>query len=810
MITIKKINTSVYFLFISLFLGINTLSIYAQNGTSDSLSNVNSIPLSEITFKYDQLLNDLQKLEEKSQIPYSIIKIDSSYNKFYSKLDSLSNKMLLDSQNLSRMRIKILEAEWESYKVKIYDWQVAIAEHNRSLEAHNDTLQVKLLIWQNSLNTALEKEAPEEILNRITSSLDSIQKTKLIVSNIDAYLIKTQDQLINAQAKVNTVLDYLEKISAQNRDQLFVLDSSPAWNWKLAKSGQGYWEELSTNWSDQKRILIIFLDDSSWQFLFHFITFLVLIWFFHFLQKKYSKVDFPGEDQRIKLAKTSITNPNTSAIIMGLMLSIYHYNDAPDVVYTLLTIVVSIPIILLFPKYISIKSQSFLYFVLAVYILQEIQQLFIIDSLLNRIIQLIKAAVIIYIISIALRNQAAKKDGIGNTYWKWLVKYLAPLFLIISIASIISNVFGAYQLSELLITGVIDACTYAIIFMVFGIIISSVFIIILRSKAASSLKKFTKDNLKFEHRVSGIIYLYILFLWIKRSLTGFQLIDPIINIYNEFVGLFWIVGGVKISIGGILSFVVVLIVTFLLARLIKELINDQVIPVKNSGRGLPNAFSMVIRYMIVTLGVYIALSSAGINLSEFGMVAGALGVGLGFGLQNILHNLVSGLIVSFERPVHVGDTVEVDQLQGVVTEIGVRSSKIRTFDGSEVILPNGNLLSNQVINWTLTDQKRRLEIKIRTNFDANPRDVIGLLKKEILTHDNVLPEPEPLCLFEGYGDSALNFRVLFWVHYNVGLSTKSELALAIYDRLKEKNIEAPIPQQRLLYQNSNNTTNNPL
>ena len=115
-----------------------------------------------------------------------------------------------------------------------------------------------------------------------------------------------------------------------------------------------------------------------------------------------------------------------------------------------------------------------------------------------------------------------------------------------------------------------------------------------------------------------------------------------------------------------------------------------------------------------------------------------------------------------------------------------------------------------MINWTLTDQKRRLEIKIRTSFDANPHEVIELLKKEISLHENVNPEPNPLCLFEGYGDSALNFRVLFWVQYNVGLSTKSDVALGIYDKLKEKRIEAPIHQQRLIYQDRLPDNGNPM
>lgn len=775
------------------------IPIWGQQIQNDSISKNNLIPLPEITFKYDELQIQIEEILISARINKDVIKIDSNYGKFESKIDSLGIKILSDTVRLSTSRIGNLQKEWNNYSNKLLNWKLEIAEHTRKVETFIDTLELKLMLWENTYHKLNQKEVPNEINQRINSAIDSINLANKKLSNIDNWLLLAQDKMISTQSKVKNVLDYLDQQESSYRGSLFIIDSNPIWNWNTQEKSSTIWQELTTSYSDQKRILLLFIEDYSWQFLFHFLVFIGLLWFFYFLKRRYLHTDFPGDDNRIILAKTTIQHAFISSIILGFMISIYYYRAAPGVVATILTILVSFPVIILFPKYINIKSRKFLYAVLGVYFLQEIQELIIVDHLMNRFIQLLKAGILIYILNIAYRNQNAKQHGFGNTYWKAIIKYFGPVFLLIAIASVLANIIGAYQLSEVLITGVINASTYAIIFMIYGVILASVFIILLRSKFSSSLQKFTKDNAKFELRISGLIYLYMFYLWGRSTLVGFKLLNPIIDFYQEFIALFWIIGGVKISVGGILSFLVILVVTFILAKLIRELINDNVIPVNTNSRGLPNAFSMVIRYMIVTLGVYIALSAAGINLSEFGLVAGALGVGLGFGLQNILHNLVSGLIVSFERPIHVGDTVQVDQLHGVVTEIGVRSSKIKTFDGSEVILPNGDLLSKQVINWTLTDQKRRLEIKVKTSFDANPREVIELLKKEVVHHKNVLHNPDPLFLFEGFGDSALHFRVLFWVYYNVGLSTKSEVALAIYDKLKEKKIEAPIPQQRLLY-----------
>jgi len=356
---------------------------------------------------------------------------------------------------------------------------------------------------------------------RIQSAIDSTAKLKKELVAIDKWLILAQDKLINAQSNVKDVIDYLDKKAQDFRGNLFILDEEPLWKWEVSKKTNDFWNDLSTSYADQQRILFLFFEDYSWQFIFHFLVFIGLIWFFLFLKKKYANADFPGDDQRIKLAKITINYPITSAVILGFMISIYYYQSAPSVVFSLLTFLVAFPIIILFPNYVNIKSRRFLYLVIAVYFVQEIQELIIVDHLMNRYTQIIKASIIIYVLSIALKKQKEKNDGFGNRYWQAIIKFLGPVFLFLAIGSVISNFFGAYRLSEVLVTGVINASTYAIIFMIYGILIASVFIIVLRSKYASSIQKFTKDNAKFELRVSGLIYLYMLYLWIKSTLVSY-------------------------------------------------------------------------------------------------------------------------------------------------------------------------------------------------------------------------------------------------------------------------------------------------
>jgi small-conductance mechanosensitive channel len=204
---------------------------------------------------------------------------------------------------------------------------------------------------------------------------------------------------------------------------------------------------------------------------------------------------------------------------------------------------------------------------------------------------------------------------------------------------------------------------------------------------------------------------------------------------------------------------------------------------------------MVVRYTLVAVGIILALSSLGIDLGKFGLLAGALGVGLGFGLQNIIANFVSGIILAFERPVQVGDTVQMDKLFGNIQSIGVRSSTVKTFDGSEVIVPNADLISNRVTNWTLSDRRRRMELPVKVAYGNDPHEVLKLILKVAQDHSDVLENPAPFSVFNGFGDNYLDFTLYYYIYTQNFFKVKSEVALGVHDLIQSKGIETPRPQR---------------
>jgi small-conductance mechanosensitive channel len=210
---------------------------------------------------------------------------------------------------------------------------------------------------------------------------------------------------------------------------------------------------------------------------------------------------------------------------------------------------------------------------------------------------------------------------------------------------------------------------------------------------------------------------------------------------------------------------------------------------------VPRAVEVLSRYAILVFGFFIALAAAGVDLSKVTLLISALGVGIGFGLQNVVNNFVSGLILIFERPVQVGDCVEVGTIFGDVSKIGFRASVLRTPDGADVIVPNSELTGSRVVNWSLSDRLRRISIPVTVAYGSDPDRVIEILLGVARKHPAVLANPEPLAVFDRFGDSALHFTLLCWSFVDTFFIARSELTIATNRAFKEAGVQIPFPQQ---------------
>jgi small-conductance mechanosensitive channel len=286
-------------------------------------------------------------------------------------------------------------------------------------------------------------------------------------------------------------------------------------------------------------------------------------------------------------------------------------------------------------------------------------------------------------------------------------------------------------------------------------------------------------------------------LWVYVVLNFFTVRRNVLDALGTALTTPMTVGAISISASDVLIFCVVLVGGIMLAGVFRVLLQEDLLPRFSLKHGLPNTISTLTYYVLLLVGFLLALAASGVELSKWAILTGGFGLGVGFGLQNIINNLASGLLLLLERPVNVGDILEVEGVTGVVKRIGLRATNVRTFQGAEVIVPNTNLITNRVTNWTLSQRQRRVDLEVRVAYGSEPRRVLELLLHAATSNPNVVQHPAPEAMFLGFGESSLNFVLQFWAPNANHGQLKSEVALKVISDFHDAGIRIPLPQREL-------------
>ncbi|HUI43502.1 MAG TPA: mechanosensitive ion channel domain-containing protein [Terriglobia bacterium] len=257
------------------------------------------------------------------------------------------------------------------------------------------------------------------------------------------------------------------------------------------------------------------------------------------------------------------------------------------------------------------------------------------------------------------------------------------------------------------------------------------------------------------------------------------------------------VGDLPVTPMLVIELVVFAIVLGLISRRARAFIENHLLTHTSMDIGQRDALARLTAYVIFGLGLMIGLESLGVNLSSLLVLGGAVGIGVGLGLQNIANNFVSGLILLIERPVKLGDRVEVGGTNGDVVRIAGRSTWVRTNDNVVIIIPNSEFVSNRVTNWTANDRQVRFSVPLGVSYSSNPDEVRDVLTAVALAHPDVLRVPPPEVRFMQFGDSSLNFELRVWTIRQVQTPQilTSDLYFAIFRAFRERGIEIPFPQR---------------
>lgn len=284
--------------------------------------------------------------------------------------------------------------------------------------------------------------------------------------------------------------------------------------------------------------------------------------------------------------------------------------------------------------------------------------------------------------------------------------------------------------------------------------------------------------------------------WGYYTLEGFGKLTTVQASLNRFFHFEMDFGDTSLTPLNVVYFGLAIWLSFVVSRLLRFILEKDVMSRATLPRGVPETISKAVHYGALMIGLFFALSAIGIDSSSLALVLGALGFGISFGLQNVVNNFVSGLILLFERPIRVGDKIQVGTMGGIVGEIGIRATTVHTWDGADVIVPNANLISNEIINWTFSDPERRIEVIVGVAYGIDPETVLALLPAAAAAHPDVLDDPKPIGLFLGFGASSLDFSLRCWTKASAP-DIQSDIGVAVNRALVEAGIEIPFPQQDL-------------
>jgi potassium-dependent mechanosensitive channel len=364
-------------------------------------------------------------------------------------------------------------------------------------------------------------------------------------------------------------------------------------------------------------------------------------------------------------------------------------------------------------------------------------------------------------------------------------------------AGVVAAVFGYGSIAEIVGGGVLVSMYLALIFAAAFAAAAGTAWVLTQDGLFGRLNSVQRYRTDLVHSVSNLLRWSALLLWADSSLEYLTLAEGARRVLFRVLAASLEVGSLKISLGDVAILVIGAVLAFFLARLMRFVLEEDVVTHLSMSVSTRQVTSLSAYYLVLLLGFFFTLAAAGIQLDRLTVLAGALGVGIGFGLQNVVQNFVAGLLLLFGGPIKIGDQIQIGDVQGVVQAIGFRTSTVRTGQGAEVIVPNSKLIADQVINWTLSDQTRRLEVDIGVERGTDPAHVLALLQEIATAHPKVLKTPAPATIFVRVGESSLDFQLQAWTTFDDSGTVKSELTTALNERLVREKIGMPYPQRDL-------------
>ncbi|NPA37259.1 MAG: mechanosensitive ion channel [Chlorobi bacterium] len=669
---------------------------------------------------------------------------------------------------------------------------------NKLIEQKKDLNEIRDL-WVKSLEASKGKSDLSRNTKRMVNSLlNEINGVEYALNQKIDFVFKELELITNTIISLNENIELIQS-KLDNLTETLLFTKEPSLFAKIFK--KDYQQDNSDSkysLSDIYSPIVNYIEENLILLIGHLLLFIVLYILLRIIKNrinidKYNKINLDF----IHITFKVLSRPLSASFMIALLSAHIIYADSPPIFKTLIFFLLLIPVMIILPAITVKKLNVYIYGLGLIYMLTLFLRLELVGEITSYLIIISAIFVMLFGIYKFISTNIIREIFFVKVF-RHVITLMFYVFAFLLVIAFFSMLIGYYALGVFLFDNTVWSIYRFFLFYAAYVVVGGFVEMFMFSDYARKLNSVTSNIREILSAVNRFLLVVMILLLLNEVFSLFK-VDRVVGEFLLSVWTFEIhIGQIVITLGNILTLIITLWVSNVLAKIISTFLEKDVLNRVRLKRGVPRTISILAKYTILTVGFLIAIAAAGMELSNFTIIMGALGVGIGFGLQDIINNFISGLILLFERPIQVGDKVQIDDLWGTVINIGIRSSIIRTFDGSEVIVPNGMLISREVTNWTLSDQKRRLEIEVGVEYGADLKKVLEILINSAQSHPDVMKNPPPAAWFIGFGSSSVDFKLVFWhPSFDGSFDVKSQVAITVFDELEKAGITIPFPQQDL-------------
>jgi len=687
---------------------------------------------------------------------------------------------------------------WQRRQLQATGWLNLLTQRAIGLREALNRLAGLQQTWLQTRDAARAAQSPEPILQQIDTVLAAIEAAQTPLQTQRDTVLDLQSRVASKLARCDEALSQIAQAQRRAVGGLLVRHSPPIWSaglWSKARTeGPARVHQIAARqWADIEQ----YLRDPSQGMLLQVGIFTALALLLSAARRRIQRWTAAGKS--LSFTTTVFDHPYAAALFASLFVAASPHLPTPPTIRNLFIVLGLAPMIRLVRPVVDPRIVPGLYALGVLYALDAVREVFSGAPLVEQAILLLETLAGMAVLGWALAGRDLRRPSSSQaTGMAWLsaLRAGAGLILLVLSAGLVASALGYMRLARLLVSGILGGGVMALALSASVQVLGGMVALTLRLWLLRRLQMVQHHRNLLERRIYRLLVWLAVGVWLTRWLDYIGLFQPALSFGEAALAIKFERGSISLSLGDVAAFFLTVWVAYLLSAFIRFVLQEDVYPRKGIPRGSSYAISSLLHYAILTFGFVVGLGVLGMDFTKVSVLLGALGVGIGFGLQSVVNNFVSGLILLFERPIHVGDTIEVGDLQGEVRRIGIRASTVRTGQGADIIVPNSQFISANVTNWTLSDQLRRIDLSVSVTYGVALQEVIKLLEAVAATAPRVLPKPPPQGLFVNYEDKALKFELHVWTdQFEDWQGIRSDLTAAVYAALIAAGMVAPLPQR---------------